>query len=140
MKLYNIFKKVINEGNGLINESVSDDNVKSAITDKYNVNILYKDYDDKPPSRRYIQVYVLGITKAGNKAIRVYQIFGGSKSNDSSNWKIFLLDKIEGWYPTNVKWVRPVSDLANSIPKYNEDGDKSFNYVLYQADKNKLKK
>ena len=87
MKLYNLFEELIleeiNRHNGLITESVSFDEVKAAIDGRYNVNILYRDYEDQPPSKRYIQVYALGKTKSGNDAIRAYQIVGASKRGNN---------------------------------------------------------
>lgn len=136
MKLYKLFEELILEEverNRLLLESVSEDQVKAAIDGKYNVNILYRDYEDAPPSKRYIQVYQYGLTKAGNRAIRAYQIFGASKTKNSSDWKIFRMDRIEGWFPTKVKWSKPVSDLDASIAQYNKDGDNSFSQVLYKA-------
>lgn len=149
MKLYNLFESVIIEeiekARKILLEGVSTDDVKAAINGKYNVNILYRDYEDQPPSKRYIQVYNFSKTKGGNDAIRAYQIFGGSKTqNNKGFWKIFRLDRIEGWYPTKVKWQRAVSDLDSSIPKYNPNGDRTmatvFNKVnLNQTPANKLK-
>ena len=137
MKLYNLFEELILEEverNRLLLESVSEDNVKAAIDGRYNVNILYRDFENAPPSKRYIQVYQYGITKAGNRAIRAYQIFGASKTTPKeSAWKIFRLDRIEGWFPTKVKWNKPVSDLDASIARYNKDGDKSFSQILRKA-------
>lgn len=137
MKLYNIFQELIFEEISKkisLNESVSSDEIKAAIDGKYNVNILYRDFEDQPPSKRYIQVYAFAKTKAGNDAIRAYQIFGGSKKgNKNGFWKIFRLDRIEGWYPTNVKWSQPVSNLDSSIPKYNVNGDRSMSQVMYKV-------
>ena len=137
MKLYNIFQELIFEEISKkisLNESVSSDEIKAAIDGKYNVNILYRDFEDQPPSKRYIQVYAFAKTKAGNDAIRAYQIFGGSKKgNKNGFWKIFRLDRIEGWYPTNVKWLQPVSNLDSSIPKYNVNGDRSMSQVMYKV-------
>lgn len=132
MKLYNIFEEVILEeikkNSQLITEGVSEDAVKAAIRDKVNVNILYQDYEDQPPSKRYIQVYNFASTKANNDAIRAYQISGGSKTKPSA-WKIFLLDKIVGWYPTRMKWQNPVSDYDATIPAYNQLGDRTMSQV-----------
>lgn len=135
MKLYNILEDVIFEEterqNRLLTEGVSSQSVNDAINNLYNVNILYRDYDNKPPSKRYIQVYNYAKTKGnktgGNDAIRAYQIFGGSKSGEPQGfWKIFRLDRIVGWFPTKVKFKRAVSDLDPSIPKYNKNGDRSM--------------
>ena len=141
MKLYNLFESVILEevekAKKLLTEGASADQVNDAINGKYNVNILYRDYPDQPPSKRYIQVYNLSKTKGGNDAIRAYQIFGGSKKGENKGyWKIFRLDRIEGWYPTKVKWQKPVSDLDTSIPKYNPNGDRSMSTVMNKVNIN----
>jgi len=141
MKLYNLFEEVILEeierNRTLLTEGVSFDDVKAAIDGKYNVNILYRDYEDQPPSKRYIQVYNLAKTKGGNDAIRAYQIFGASKKgNKNGFWKIFRLDRIEGWFPTKVKWAKPVSDIEPNVPKYNANGDRSMSSVMYKVNVN----
>jgi hypothetical protein len=135
MKLYNLYQEVIFEELGkskrILNEGVSSDDINDAINGKYNVNILYRDYEDKASSKRYIQVYNFAKTKAGNDAIRAYQIFGGSKTTPREGaWKIFRLDRIEGWFPTKVKWNKAVSDLDASIPKYNQNGDRTMATVM----------
>ena len=141
MKLYNLFESVILEevekARKILAEGVSTDDVNAAINGKYNVNILYRDYDDQPPSKRYIQVYNLSKTKGDNDAIRAYQIFGGSKTqNNKGHWKIFRLDRIEGWFPTKVKWQKPVSDFDGSIPKYNPNGDRTMASVINKVNVN----
>lgn len=138
MKLYNLYEEVIleeiNRNQQLITEGVSIEDVKAAIDGRYNVNILYRDFEDAPPSKRYIQVYNLSKTKAGNDAIRAFQIFGASKKgNKNGFWKIFRLDRIEGWYPTKVKWTKAVSDVEPSVPKYNTTGDRSMSQVSYKV-------
>jgi hypothetical protein len=141
MKLYKLFEEIILEASGktLLKENVSDQDVIDAINGKYNVNITYDDYPDSetptPPSKRYIQVYNFAETKAGNKAIRAYQIFGGSKTTPKQGaWKIFRLDRIRSWAPTKVKWKRPVSDLSPNIPTYNKDGDRTMNRIFNKVD------
>lgn len=139
MKLYNLFEEVIleeiNRGRQILSEGVSINDVNAAIDGKYNVNILYRDYEDQPPSKRYIQVYNLAKTKAGNDCIRAYQIFGGSKTTPKTGaWKIFRLDRIEGWFPTNMKWQNPVSDYTPNIPTYNQTGDRTMSVVNKMVD------
>lgn len=139
MKLYNLYESVIleeiNKGKNLLLEGVSKEDVDAAIDGKYNVNILYQDEEGKPPSKRYIQVYNRGQTKAGNPAIRAFQIFGGSKTTPNEGaWKLFLLDKISYWEPTNKKWHNPVSDRDVTIPAYNQLGDKSMRIVDKNVD------
>jgi len=147
LKLYNIFESVILEelekNNQLLTESVSEEAINDAIVNKYNVNILYRDFVDQPPSKRYIQVYNFAKTKGnktgGNDAIRAYQIMGGSKTDKKNGWKIFRLDRIEGWYPTKMKFHKPISQVDSTIPTYNQNGDKSmdtiYNKVSFKQDK-----
>ncbi len=146
MKLYKIFDDVIFEeivkAKRLLTENVADTQILDAINGKYNVNITYDDYPDAnpavPPSKRYIQVYNLAETKAGNKAIRAFQIFGGSKTTPKNGaWKIFRIDRIRSWQPTNVRFAQPVSNLSPSIPKYNDQGDRAMGRVLNKVDFNK---
>lgn len=139
MKLYNLFEQVILEEKlkhqQIISEGISTNPVVDAITGKYNVNISYLDSDTNMVTNRYIQVYVLGkINGTGNNAIRAYQISGGSKRNNKNGWKIFLLDYIQSWTPTNMKWTHPVSDFDVNIPGYNQLGDKTFSSIIAQVD------
>ena len=141
MKLYKLYEEVILEAQLLV-ENVSDQQVIDAINNKYNVNILYDDYPDVtpsvPPSKRYIQVYNFAETIAGNKAIRAFQIFGGSKTTPKNGaWKIFRLDRIRGWFPTKVRFAQPVSNKDTSIPKYNTQGDRTMARVMNKVDFNK---
>lgn len=131
MKLYNLFESVILEevekAKRLLIEGVSTDNVIDAINGRYQVNISYRDPGQDQPSKRYIQVYNLSKSKAGNDVIRAFQLSGASKKGEKNGyWKIFRLDRIDGWFPTKMKFHKPVSDLDASIPKYNSNGDRSM--------------
>jgi hypothetical protein len=146
MKLYNLLEDIILEEvektQKLLTESVSDQEINDAIKGKYNVNILYEDYPEATPSvapsKRYIQVYNFAETKAGNKAIRAFQIFGGSKTTPKEgSWKIFRLDRIRGWFPTKMKFYKPVSDLDTNIPTYNKNGDRTMSRVINKVNFNK---
>jgi hypothetical protein len=138
MKLYKLLEEIILEEKRLITEGVSDQEVIDAINGKYNVNILYDDFPDTvpaiPPSKRYIQVYDFIETKAGNKAISAYQIFGGSKTTPKDGaWKIFRLDRIVDWYPTKMKFDKPISDLPSynkSNPKFNPTGNRAASRII----------
>lgn len=142
MKLYNLFEEIILEEKRLLTENVSDQEINDAIKGKYNINILYDDYPDAvpsvAPSKRYIQVYNFAETKAGNKAIRAFQIFGGSKTTPKQGaWKIFRIDRIRGWFPTKMAFYKPVSDLDQNIPTYNKNGDRAMSRVINKVDFNK---
>ena len=135
MKLYNLFNEIIFEETQrhqqLLTEGVADTDVIKAIDGKYNVNIMYQGKKDKAPTKRYVQVYVLGKTLQGNNAIRAYQISG---ENKESGWRLFLTDNISGWNTTNMKWQNPVSDYDNYIQAYNQLGDKSMSSLTHQVD------
>ena len=142
MKLYNLFEEVIFEQTEkLLVESVSDQQVIDAIKNKYHVHILYDDYPDAvpsvPPSKRYIEVYDLGVSKAGNKAISAWQMGGPSKTTKGGAWKMFRLDRIRAWMPTKVKWKRSISDLYpndTNVPKFNNVGNKLMTNIIAKAD------
>jgi hypothetical protein len=139
MKLYNLFKEVILEEVNLLSEGVSQSAIEDTLNKQYNVKIEYRDYEDKPPSVRYIQVYNLSKTPAGNYAVRAYQLAGGSKTTPKEGaWKIFRLDRIESWKPTKVFWRQPVSDKDDTIPTYNKLGDRTMSQVIKKVNiKNK---
>lgn len=140
MKLYNLFEDIILEAvknAELLMESVDFNTVRDSIENKYNVNIVYIDGDGVRTSR-YIQPYVLGDTLAGNKAIRAYQIFGGSRTmvtkgeQAQGGWRIFRLDRIVDWKPTKMRFTVPVSDLPSFMMnrgRFNPNGDKMFNRI-----------
>jgi len=112
MKLYNIFEQLILEGG-------EDQSVNDAIDNKYMVNIMYSDSPTEPPTKRYLQIYAYGLSKAGNRVIRAYQLGGQSKSGfDKSRWKLYRLDRISSWEPTTMKWYRPIQAQDVSAPEY----------------------
>ena len=42
---------------------------------------------------RVVEVHAVGISTAGNPCMRVYQVRGGSVSNEPIGWKMMTLDK-----------------------------------------------
>jgi predicted DNA-binding transcriptional regulator YafY len=126
MKLYNIFESLILEG--------TKDKIIQAINDKVSVRITYRDANDNL-TKRYIFIYGIGTTKAGNPAIRAFQAFGGTKT-ENSVWKIFLIDRITEIELTDFKFYKSVDQLKSNnseeiprggrIPKYVGPSDKSM--------------
>ena len=45
---------------------------------------------------RLVEVHVVGETTAGHDAMRVYQVRGGSNSNERIGWKLLRLDEALG--------------------------------------------
>jgi hypothetical protein len=128
LKLYNIFQEVILEETALaksiLTESASIDDVQKAIDGKYIVEFKYQDYQDQPPSTRWVQIDSLSMTKGNNMCIRAYQVSGGSKTVEQG-WKIFLLNKIISgtWKITNYKWNK-------FSYGFNPNGDNTMNRVI----------
>ncbi len=97
--------------------------INDAIKGRYQVTINYKG-DPKhgiAPGLRTIQIYVYGLSKAGNPCIRAYQPYGDTASKVPS-WKLFRLDRITAWKPTFALFNKPA-------PLFNPNGDKSMSAV-----------
>jgi hypothetical protein len=145
MKLYNLFEEVILEG--LITEGVTTDQVIDTIDGEYARNgkkfirriRIHYDGDDvkdkfgnvtrQGKGWRNIVVHAYGTLKNGGRdAIRAYQVYGDSlrKPNEPQGWKLFRLDRISHWEPTNLKYWEPIN-----IPDQptNMTGDDSMSVV-----------
>jgi len=84
---------------GFINESVAGDEVVKAIDNRVGVLITYSGENNNHGGVRYIEPYVYGATTQNNPAIRAYQYYGDTKRG-VPKWKLFRLDRIESWEPT----------------------------------------
>ncbi len=117
----NLFETYVN----LLTEATI--SIKSAIDQiqkKNRLEITYDSDDAIGRGRRFIEPYVLAVTKAGNLCFRAYQI-NGSTETYVPEWKIFLLDKILSW--------KVVGNRETVAPKYNPNGDKTMQQILYQT-------
>lgn len=145
MKLYNLFEEIILEG--LITESVTTDQVTTAINGEYSNNgkkfirryRIHYDGDDvtdkfgnvtrEGKGWRNIVPHAYGNLKnGGREVIRAYQVYGDSlrKPNNPEGWKLFRLDRITHWEPTNLKYWKPVEIEGQPT---NLDGDMSMSNV-----------
>lgn len=73
---------------------------------------------------RDVEVHAVGLTKEGNAVMRVWQIAGGSVSNEPIGWKMLRLDEAAGAAVTNQK-------SAASRPGY-RPGDKAMQVIRCQ--------
>jgi len=143
MKLYNLYQEIILEEKSFLTENVKNEILK-AMDGKYNIWFKYKD-DNNTVTDRYVQIYDLGVSKAGNEMISAYQLGGNikptKKDNKAYGWKQFILDKIiDGSIkPVSVKYQQPVSDLPSygAGPKYNKTGNKNMDGTITKVDFNK---
>lgn len=130
LNLYTILKSVLNE-------SIDQNSVSNAIENRTRVLIDYSDEDNNAPGQRLIEPYALGITKAGNLALRAYQ-YQGATLRGIPKWKLFRLDRINKWRPlkNSIFELQP-RDQGFDAPAYNENGDNSLVSVITQVHFNK---
>lgn len=117
----NILQEIYNKL--FLTEGVAVSSITDAIKGRYSVVINYNG-DPKhgvAPGIRTIQVYVYGLTKAGNPCIRAYQPYGDTASKVPS-WKMFRLDRITSWKTTYALFNKPA-------PLFNPNGDKSMSVI-----------
>ena len=113
----------------LLTESVSVDDVNSAIDSHNRVIINYKSNGgDEANGARVIEVYAYGLTKAGNPVIRAFQPYGDTTSKVPS-WKFFRLDRITDWKPTEQTFSEPASDYYRGLGDFNPNGDGTMSTV-----------
>lgn len=150
MKLYNLFEEIILEG--LITEGVNTDQVVNAINGEYANNgkkfirryKIHYDGDDvkdefgnvtrEGKGWRNIVPHAYGKLKNGGRdVIRAYQVYGDSLRNiqNPEGWKIFRVDRITHWEPTNLKYWQPINIAGQPT---NIEGDKSMSEVYNIVD------
>jgi len=126
MKLYSIL-------NELILEVASRTEVERAITNHERVRIDYEGDETETAGERFIEPYVLGVSKAGNEILRAYQ-YAGVTDTEQPGWKTFRLDNIRDWDETgDFPFRNPISDRIKNVPKYNPNGDRSMITIYKQA-------
>ena len=124
MKLYNTVKS-------LILEVASVDSIVNAIKNKDKIIIYYD--GDEPGGRglREIEPVCFGYSKADNPVLRAWDFQGASHTaykgeQPLPGWRLFRVDKILSFKPTNEKFNTP-------RPNYNPNGDKSMIRVIANA-------
>lgn len=118
--------------NKILNESVSSDKVNDAINNKYQVIITYKDEDSNAVGKRLIEPYVYGASSAGNPVFRAYQ-YEGDTFRGKPKWKLFRLDRVESWQPTNNHFNQQPNNRHWNAEDYNTNGDRSMTVVYNQV-------
>lgn len=116
---------------GLICEIASLDSIIDAVKQKQ-VIIIYYD-GDEPGGRglREIEPVCVGVSKAGNKVVRAWDIEGASHTGYKGEqplpgWRLFRLDKILSNKPTG-------NNFTQMRPDFNLNGDKSMRSVIINS-------
>ena len=112
----------------VIREAVSPEEVLDALKNKIDVIINYSDEDDSHPGKRLIEPYVYGLSKAGNPVIRAYQ-FNGDTKRGVPKWKLFRLDRITSWTPTQQHFNVEPQAAGWAAEAYNKNGDNLMSAV-----------
>jgi hypothetical protein len=90
-----------------------------AVTSRRRLIVYYHGYS------RVVDVYIVGDTTAGNPAMRVYQVRGGSVSGERAGWKLLRLDQVES--------VAILDDVASPVAAGYKASDRSFNVIGCQV-------
>ncbi len=125
LNLYKILKNVLTE-------SVTPNEVNAAIDDKIQVIINYSDEENRAPNKRLIEPYAYGMTKSGNAVLRAYQ-YDGDTFRGKPKWKMFRLDRIQSWQPTEQHFNASPKEKGWQAEDYNEQGDNSMTTVFNQV-------
>jgi hypothetical protein len=125
LNLYEILQQVLVE-------NAFPKDVIDAINNKYRVIINYSDGENSAPNKRLIEPYAYGLSKAGNSVLRAYQ-YNGDTKRGIPKWKLFRLDRITSWQPTNQHFNISPNQNGWSAEDYNENGDGSMQTVLSQV-------
>lgn len=70
---------------------------------------------------RVVEVHAVGTSEEGNDLMRVWQVRGGSVSNERTGWKLLRLDEAFGASVTNEKSEAPRSGYKR--------GDKAMRFI-----------
>lgn len=118
----------------LLEESVSVEDITDAIDNHTRVIMNYNSTrgEGNNTGPRVVEVYAYGLTKAGNPVIRAFQPYGDTTSRVPS-WKMFRLDRIDNWNPTNQTFSRPASDYYKGLGDFNPNGDNTMSIVYKVA-------
>jgi predicted DNA-binding transcriptional regulator YafY len=124
MKLYNTFKSIILE-------IASIDSIVDAIKKRDKVVIYYDGDEPGGKGLREIEPVCFGYSKSDNPVLRAWDDTGASHTaykgeQPLPGWRIFRVDKIMSFKPTNEKFNEP-------RPNYNPNGDKSMVKIIINA-------
>lgn len=122
-------KDIVDNDDITVQKTIVSDDIPSLLHNRVVTMLAYND-DQPQPHTGYRQVAICayGITKAGNTAIRCYEMFGDSRSAADGtgvipDYRLFLIKRIQSLKPMigTEPWGRDVLDS-----RYNWSGDKGL--------------
>ena len=121
--------EIVDDDNITVQKTIVSDDIPSLLHNRVVTMLAYND-DQPQPHTGYRQVAICayGITKAGNTAIRAYEMFGDSRSAADGtgvipDYRMFLLKRVQSLKPMigTEPWGRDVLDS-----RYNWSGDEGL--------------
>lgn len=122
-------KEIVEDDKVTVQKTIISDDIPSLLHNRVVTVINYNDEKPNPyTSARQICICAYGVTKAGNTAIRAYELFGTSRSAADGtgvipDYRLFLIKRIQSLKPMigTEPWGRDVLDS-----RYNWSGDKGL--------------
>lgn len=121
--------KIVDDDDITVQRSIVSNDIPSLLHNRVVTMIQYNDEQPQPHTAfRQIAIVAYGITKAGNTAIRAYEMVGDSRSaadgtGQIPDYRMFLIKRIQSLKPMigTEPWGRDVLDS-----RYNWSGDKGL--------------
>lgn len=111
----------------VLNEAAAQAEVENAIKNRKAVMMTYNDESGNPhEGKRWTEPYALVSFKDGSLGLRAYQ-YNGDTKRGKPHWKLFKLDRITSFTPTNSKFT---IDREG----YNKLGDKQYPVICQVVD------
>jgi hypothetical protein len=122
-------KDIVDNDDITVQKTIVSDDIPSLLHNRVVTMLSYNDEQPQPHTAfRQVAIVAYGITKAGNTAIRCYEMFGDSRSAADGtgvipDYRLFLIKRIQSLKPMigTEPWGRDVLDS-----RYNWSGDKGL--------------
>jgi len=122
-------KDIVDNDDITVQKTIVSDDIPSLLHNRVVTMLSYNDEQPQPHTAfRQVAICAYGITKAGNTAIRAYEMFGDSRSAADGtgvipDYRLFLIKRIQSLKPMigTEPWGRDVLDS-----RYNWSGDKGL--------------
>ena len=118
-----------------LTEQIGQSLVYNAIQNRNIVRINYDGDESIAKGERIIEPYVLGRSNKNNIVVRAFQPYGDTSSS-VPDWKLFKLENIISWKPTNKTFNSSPTDRGFNVSPYNPNGDKDMKFIRIQVNFN----
>lgn len=122
-------KDIVDNDDITVQKTIVSDDIPSLLHNRVVTMLAYNDEKPQPHTAfRQVAIVAYGITKAGNTAIRCYEMFGDSRSaadgtGQIPDYRMFLIKRIQSLKPMigTEPWGKDILDS-----RYNWSGDKGL--------------